>query len=130
MYRALLILLELLSAAPSFAQDRLGTQGRYGLENAQTGEEDAPLPSQTRTATEIQPGRTATSSAGQVGQRQTRTQAAPNVEPAGRIASRVQNRIQMRLHTRIDREYNPAVPAGTSFMVAEEQARKAGKPRR
>ena len=76
-------------------------------------------------------GRTARSSAGQVGQRQTRDAAAQQagVKPMARIANRVQNRVQNRIRNRIDRNYDPQANAAAPFAVAEEQARASGRQR-
>ncbi len=71
---------------------------------------------------------TAESSAGQVGQRQTREKVAPNINPAGRTNSRIANRVESRIRNRIDRYYDPQANATSPFKVAEEQTRKAGKP--
>ncbi len=78
-----------------------------------------------------QAGRTAQSSAGQVGQRQTRDTAAAQagIKPMARIASRIQNRVQNRLRTRIDRNYDPQANTTDPFAVAEDQARTTGRPR-
>lgn len=76
-------------------------------------------------------GRTARSSVGQVGQRQTRDTAADEagIKPMARIASRVQNRVQNRIRNRIDRYYSPQANATDPFAVAGEQARKVSRPR-
>lgn len=67
--------------------------------------------------------------AGEVGQRQTREDAAPNVQPLGRIDNRIQNRIQNRLQNRIDRDYDPIVNATSPFDRADDRARDRGSPR-
>lgn len=76
-------------------------------------------------------GRTARSSVGQVGQRQTRDTAADQagIKPMARIASRVQNRVQSRIRNRIDRYYSPQANATDPFAVAGEQAREVSRPR-
>ncbi|ODP39082.1 hypothetical protein [Sphingomonas turrisvirgatae] len=76
-------------------------------------------------------GRTARSSVGQVGQRQTRDTAADQagIKPMARIASRVQNRVQNRIRNRIDRYYSPQANATDPFAVAGQQARKVSRPR-
>lgn len=66
-------------------------------------------------------------SAGEVGQRQSREQAAPSLRPLERVASRITNRIQSRVHTRLDRYYDPQGNAQSPFKVAGEQARVAGR---
>lgn len=81
---------------------------------------------------ETQPGQTATSPAGQTGQRQTREQVAQDtgIEPMGRITNRIQNRAQTRIRNRIDRYYDPQANTTSPFAVAGEQARTAGRQRR
>lgn len=76
-------------------------------------------------------GRTAGSSVGQVGQRQTRDTAADEagIKPMARIGNRVQNRVQNRIRNRIDRYYSPQANATDPFAVAGEQARKGSHPR-
>lgn len=76
-------------------------------------------------------GRTARSSVGQVGQRQTRDTAADQagIKPMARIASRVPNRVQNRIRNRIDRYYSPQANATDPFAVAGEQASKGSRPR-
>lgn len=64
---------------------------------------------------------------GEVGQRQTRAEAAPNFEPLGRVQSRVQNRIQSRLRNRIDRFYDSTANAVSPFQTASDQARISGR---
>ena len=82
------------------------------------------------TAQEVPVGRVAQTSVGQVGQRQAREQAAPNVRPLGRGSSRIQTRVQSRIRSRIDRYYDPQVNAISPFEVASERARTAGRPAR
>lgn len=78
-----------------------------------------------------QTGQVARSVAGQVGQRQTREQAAAKVAPMDVVANgRIQNRIQSRLRTRIDRYYDPQANALSPFLVAADQERVATKGRR
>ncbi len=76
-------------------------------------------------------GHTARSSAGQVGQRQTRelTAQQAGIEPMARIAGRVQNRVQNRIRNRIDRYYDTQANATDPFIVAGEQARTGSRPR-
>ena len=78
-----------------------------------------------------QAGRTARSSVGQVGQRQTRDTAAAEagIKPMARIQNRIQNRVQNRIRNRIDRNYDPQANATDPFVVAEDQARTSGRPR-
>ncbi|HTG39500.1 hypothetical protein [Sphingomonas sp.] len=80
---------------------------------------------------DLQVGRTGNTSAGQIGRRQTRTQAAREVgaQPMARINNRIPNRIQSRLRNRIDRNYDPQANAVSPFIAAEERTQTAGRPR-
>lgn len=77
----------------------------------------------------INAGKTAPSSIGQVGQRQTREMLAQDagIKPMARINNRIQNRIQSRIRNRIDRYYDPQANATSPFQVAGDQARIAGQ---
>lgn len=119
--RAAFLAMLLSAAAPAMAQD---------APRDETVEFSASRVDLQRAAPDTRAGQTARSSVGQVGQRQTREQAAPSIEPMGRIASRVQNRIQSRIHNRIDRYYDPRANATSPFATAGEQARTAGRARR
>jgi hypothetical protein len=77
----------------------------------------------------VQSGRVPNSTVGQVGQRQTRQQAAQGIAPMARIASRIQNRIETRVHSRIDRGYDPLATGTSAFRVAEKEVRGAGRRR-
>lgn len=128
--RRALIFMGLLIATPALAQSRYGSDGRdTGLDDQIGQDEPQPQPQPTATPP-AQPGRVATSSVGQVGERQTREQAAPNTQPMDRIDSRIQNRVQSRIRNRIDRYYDPRANAASPFEVASDQARTAGKSRR
>lgn len=72
-------------------------------------------------------GRTATTGTGRIGQRQTREEAAPNVQPLNRIQNRIASRVQNRNRNRIDRYYDPQANAASPFEVASDQARVAGR---
>lgn len=101
---------------------------------ADTQDDEQPVVQQQQQQTPLQTnqaGRTAQSSAGQVGQRQTRDTAVQQagIKPMARIANRIQNRVQNRLRTRIDRNYDPQAYATDPFAVAEDQARTTGRPR-
>ena len=89
-------------------------------------------PSRTKSSNDERPGGTATSSAGQTGQRRTREQVAEGagIEPVARIASRIQNRAQTRIRNRLDRYYDPQANAVSPFVVAGDQARTAGRRQR
>src|SRR5690606_15431132 len=69
-----------------------------------------------------QGARTAAAAAGEVGQRQTRSDVVANVAPLGRIDSRVQSRVQNRIRNRIDRSYDPRANATSPFEIATEGA--------
>lgn len=94
----------------------------------QNGEQPAVQPQQLNTPIQTnQTGRTAQSSAGQVGERQTRdTTAQAGIKPMARIENRIQNRVQNRLRSRIDRSYDPKSNTTNPFAVAEDQARTTG----
>lgn len=64
-------------------------------------------------------------SAGRIGQRQTREDAASKtgIQPMARLNNRIANRIQSRLRNRIDESYDPQSNSTLSFEVAEEQMR-------
>lgn len=110
-------ILSLLAASPALAQDRAPQgQPRYGASNQQGAASPQP----------VQAGRTADTGAGQIGERQTRAQAAPNVEPLGRIQNRVANRVQNRIRNRIDRNYDPQANTTSPFRAAGERTRRAG----
>lgn len=64
-------------------------------------------------------GSIATSLAGRVGQRQTRTQMAPLTPPMARINSRIANRVQSRIRNRVDRNYSPQGNPSSPFAIAE-----------
>ncbi|MFD1789247.1 hypothetical protein ACFSC3_16955 [Sphingomonas floccifaciens] len=120
-----------LMGVPAVAQVR---QSATTTSGTGTQDDEQPVAQQQQQQTPLQtnqPGRTAQSSAGQVGQRQTRDTAAEqaSIKPMARIASRIQNRVQNRLRTRIDRNYDPQAGATDPFVVAEDQARTTGRPR-
>lgn len=73
-------------------------------------------------------GQTVDTGIGEVGTRQTREDAAPNLEPLGRINSRIENRIQNRIRNRIDRNYDPTANATSPFERAEERNRRGSSP--
>jgi len=78
-----------------------------------------------------QVGHIARSSAGEIGQRQTRDSASTltGVGLMGRVASRIQNRVQNRLRTRIDRTYDPQADTNDPFRVAQDQIKAINRPR-
>lgn len=121
-----------LATSPAIAQPRLpqslGSTGGSEDEDQSITQQQQ----QQQTPLDTNPsGRTARSSAGQVGQRQTRDTAAQQagIEPMARIANRIQNRVQNRIRNRIDRNYDPQANATDPFVVADEQAREGGRPR-
>lgn len=81
------------------------------------------------TAQEATGGHVAASSAGMVGQRQTKEQGVTGIEPMARVDSRIQNRVQSRIRNRIDRYYDPQANVTSPFKVAGDRARTAGRPR-
>lgn len=118
LHSTVLIVLLCLVATPALAQDiqtaRIGTTAsREASQN--------PLGQETE--------HTASLESGELGQRQTRDEAAPNIEPLGRISNRVQNRVQNRIRNRIDRYYSPQANAASPFEVANDRARTAGRIR-
>lgn len=66
------------------------------------------------------------------GQRQTREQVAEKagITPFGRIENRIQNRVQSRINNRINGDYRTQSDATSSFVIASDQARITGRPRR
>lgn len=114
------LLLALCLSTPVMAQDRY-------LDDAQD-----PVAPVQQSLPETRQGETARSVAGQTGQRQTRDEVAveAGIEPMGRISGRIQNRVQSRIRNRIDRYYDPQANATSPFVVAGDQARTAGRPRR
>jgi hypothetical protein len=64
-------------------------------------------------------GRVADSAVGQVGQRQSAT----NAKPTDRISNRIRNRVELRIRNRIDRFYNPQGDAASSFDTANDRSR-------
>jgi hypothetical protein len=117
-----------LAAAPAAAQLRSSLDGASAADGQNEGQL---LPQQPQTPLEINPaGRTARSSVGQVGQRQTSdTAARAGIKPMARIANRVQNRVQNRIRNRIDRYYDPQANATDPFFIAGERARTSEHPR-
>lgn len=120
-------LILLLATSPAIAQS-----SQSGLSTSDSEDEDQSVLQQQQTPVETNPtGPTARSSAGQVGQRQTRDTAAQQagIKPMARISNRIQNRVQNRIRNRIDRNYDPQANATDPFVVADEQAREGGRPR-
>ena len=118
-----------LVTSPAIAQPR---SPQSALSTSDSEDEDQSVLQQQQIPVETNPtGRTARSSAGQVGQRQTRDTAAQQagIKPMARISNRIQNRVQNRIRNRIDRNYDPQANATDPFVVADEQAREGGRPR-
>lgn len=118
-----------LATSPAVAQVRLS-----GTTTAADGQNDEQpvVPQRPQTPLDTNPsGRTARSSVGQVGQRQTREAASQQtgVKPMARIANRIQNRVQNRIRNRIDSNYNPQANAIDPFVVAQDQVRTSSRPR-
>jgi hypothetical protein len=68
-------------------------------------------------------GRTAETGIGQVGQRQTTSNAGPNVDPTGRVNNRIRSRVQNRISNRIDRYYDPKADTTEAFNAPGDQVR-------
>lgn len=96
------------------------TRGGFGPE------EQLPPPLATAPAQ----GRIANAGNGEIGQRLTREQAAPNINPLKRIESRIANRVQNRIRSRIDTHYDPQANAASPFRLAGDQARTVGRSKR
>lgn len=127
--RSLFAMAALMGAVPASGQVRPTANAMTAMDDENEGQEAAP---QQQTPLDTNPtGRTARSSVGQAGQRQTREAAAEQagIKPMARIASRIQNRVQNRIRNRIDRNYDPQAGATDPFAVAEDQARTTGRPR-
>lgn len=110
-------------ATPAAAQSRAVQEGP---------EEPLPLPAPRQQAP-VRPteaGRTVDGGVGEVGQRQTRERAAPNVPPLARINSRINSRVQNRISNRLDRTYNPTSNATDPFTNAEKNQRRGASPNR
>lgn len=71
--------------------------------------------------------RTADAGVGEVGQRQTRDDYAPRIEPTGRLSTRVENRIQNRLRNRIDQNYDATANATSPFERANQRVRNVDR---
>jgi hypothetical protein len=71
-------------------------------------------------------GKTAESSAGRAGERQTGAQAT-GVKPLARINGRIANRIESRIVNRIDRTYDSSTNALSPFIIASDATAKAGR---
>lgn len=69
-------------------------------------------------------GQTVDTGIGEVGQRQSTANTAPNVNPAERVNNRIQNRVQNRLINRIDRYYAPRDNAAGAFDEASARVRE------
>ncbi|TKD51878.1 hypothetical protein [Sphingomonas baiyangensis] len=108
-HRAALVALALLLAPTTLA-----AQTRPGAD------QDAPPP-----VIDPRPVRAPEVSAGRIGERQTRADAAAEsgIRPLERRTTRIANRVQLRLRNRIDRNYDPTANATSPFAIAEDQAR-------
>lgn len=75
--------------------------------------------------------RAADSSAGAVGQRQTRDDVTrkAGIQPMARLNNRVANRVQNRLRNRIDRTYDLQANTTSPFRAADEQSRSINRQR-
>lgn len=120
-----LSVLWLLAAVPVTAQDRGDRIQQYDEFDRQQPQP----PRQVQSRADEQTGRTVDTGGGEVGQRQTRLQAAPNITPLGRIPTRIANRVQNRIRNRIDRYYDPQANATSPFRAADDRARTTSIPR-
>lgn len=125
MVRALMPWLAVATAVPALAQTRTST-----ADQDDQSPQVQPLRPQTPTIEGGSTGRIAGSAVGVAGQRQTREQAAPNMQPTARIAIRIQNRVQNRVRNRIDRYYDPQANATAPFATATDQLGTEARPRR
>lgn len=117
MHRTVLTVIGVLITTPVAAQVRNNRDQDVSVIDDQVPQSSVPS-----TSGRGQAPATLTLGNGEVGQRQTRADAAPNIQPMGRIRNRVANRIQSRIHNRIDRDYDPA-NVNQPFQTAEDQAR-------
>ena len=62
---------------------------------------------------------------GRIGQRQSGTEAAPNIHPLSRVESRIDSRVRNRVENRIDRDYAPAPDANTAYDQAVREIEDA-----
>lgn len=69
-------------------------------------------------------GTNADAGTGELGRRQTRNDAAPNIDPSDRLDTRIENRVQNRIRNRIDRTYDPTANATAPFKRAEQSNRR------
>lgn len=69
--------------------------------------------------------RTANTGGGEVGQRQTREDVAPSLDPLGRIDNRIENRVRSRIRNRLDRAYDQTASANSSITDADLRTRAA-----
>lgn len=72
---------------------------------------------------------TVDTSAGRVGQRQSRDELVrvTNGQSLARIESRIGNRVQSRLRNRLDRNYDPTANATSPFEVAEQRSTRVNR---
>lgn len=68
-------------------------------------------------------GQVAESSAGKVGERQTKAATVANIKPMARVNSRIHNRVENRIRNRIDRNYDPKANATSPFETATDRLR-------
>ena len=117
--------LSLVLSSAAIAQDR----GLSIESETQQAAENVPVAPSSSTPV-ISQGRAANAGNGQVGQRQSRADAAPSALPLDRVQGRIASRVQNRLRNRIDRFYDPQANAMTPFLVAGDRIRTASAPRR
>lgn len=75
----------------------------------------------------VRQGQMANIGNGEIGQRQSRHQAATNIRPLDRVSNRIANRVQNRLRNRIDPSYDPQPNATSPFATADEQTRSPNR---
>lgn len=112
MVRTIPIIIAALAATPSASAQTVGS----GSSTA------------TQAPASVEPGRTARSAVGEVGQRQTVYQT-QGITPMARLSNRIENRIQLRIRNRIDRDYQ-ADPSSVAAIATAEQQARSDRPHR
>lgn len=72
-------------------------------------------------------GRTAETTNGEVGLRQSAKAAAATIRPQARINSRIENRLENRISNRVDRNYDRNANAASQFKRADAKSRATGQ---
>ena len=111
LFQALVV--AMITSAPALAQDfPIIPMGNDDTEGEKATEEAA---------------RTADIGIGQVGQRQSSSQAAPSISTTKRVNNRIQSRINNRIENRIDRDFQEGDDNTDAFERAVEQARSSSQ---